>query len=256
MRAGGRERRRRTPSPGSPPPPRWRGRAADRSWRRRAGGRRRSSSSCISEAPRRVDVRRSQKTFLSPPKNPWRAELRGEHADAGAVAQHVVVAEHVDDVEPRLHLAEGGQGEPAASDADVEPLIGRVRRVVRVHDAPPQAAARDEVDADARAPPEIGSACGCRDELAVVGDDVVLLDVRKSSAEKSACDEAMPFAHCRAAARFPYPVNPADDVGAGQLDAVRCSRPVVERREERPARRTGPRRAGSRPACSRRRGRP
>src|ERR1700737_5616014 len=65
-----------------------------------------------------------------------RSELSGEDPDAGAVAQHVVLAEHVDHVEARLHRPDRGQGE-ALGDPEVELLVGRVGRVVRVaHGAP------------------------------------------------------------------------------------------------------------------------
>src|SRR5215470_13709470 len=61
------------------------------------------------------------------------SELLGKDTDAGAVAQHVVVAEHVDPVEAHLERAEGRQGE-ALGQADVELLIRRVGGVVRVLD--------------------------------------------------------------------------------------------------------------------------
>src|ERR1700730_13141389 len=62
-----------------------------------------------------------------------RPELPGEDPDARPVAQHVVLAEHVDHVEARLHRPDRGQVE-ALGDAEVELLVGRGGGVVRVAD--------------------------------------------------------------------------------------------------------------------------
>src|SRR5258708_14077408 len=83
-----------------------------------------------------------------------RPELSGEDPDAGAVAQHVVLAEHVDDVEARLHRPDRGPRE-ALGDPEVELLVGRVGRVVRVAHGAPQPAADQQVEAHPGLAPEI-----------------------------------------------------------------------------------------------------
>src|SRR5262249_22640162 len=122
VRGGGRGAgpawRRDTPSRGSP---RWRRRpapSAGRWWRRPCGW------------PRRGRGGRASEDLLDPAEEAaGRAELLGEDTDAGAVAQHVVVVQHVDDVEARLHLADARQGE-ALGQAEVDLLVRWVRRVV------------------------------------------------------------------------------------------------------------------------------
>src|SRR5262249_29185435 len=115
--------------------------------------------------------------LLQPSKeSPRRPELLGEDAYARPVAEQVVLAEYVHHVEPRLHLAEGGQLE-AVGDTEVELLIRRIARVVRVPDRAPQAAADQQVEAEPRAMPQVAETGRRGDELAVVSHDVVLVDV-------------------------------------------------------------------------------
>src|SRR5262249_29507135 len=119
----------------------------------------------------------SEQLLDSPEKPPGRPELLGKNADTGPVAQDIVVPKHVDHVEPGLQRADDRQGE-SMGQADVALLVRRVRRIVRVADASPEATAGDHVDARAGTAPEKAHAATSRDELAVVGDDVVVLDVR------------------------------------------------------------------------------
>src|SRR5262249_29730795 len=111
--------------------------------------------------------------FLPEPaeKSPRRAELFREDAYARPVAEDIVLTEHVDHVEPRLHRADGGQLDPVG-DAEVELLVGRIRRVVRMPHRASQPAAGEQIEAEARAAPSIAESRRGRDELAVIGDDV------------------------------------------------------------------------------------
>src|SRR5262249_17291118 len=85
-------------------------------------------------------------------ESPRRAELLREDAHAGSVAKDIVLTEDVDHVEPRLHLADGGQLEPMA-DAEVELLVGRIGRVIRVSHRASQTAAGDQGGPGARGAP-------------------------------------------------------------------------------------------------------
>ena len=80
----------------------------------------------------------SEQLLEAPEKPTGRPELLGEDADTGVVAQHVVVPEHVDHVDPGLHRADERQREPMGQ-ADIDLLVRRVRRIVRVADASPEA---------------------------------------------------------------------------------------------------------------------
>src|SRR5499425_3644412 len=86
------------------------------------------------------DDGKESKLLLEPAEETARRpELLGEDADARPVAQHVVLTEQVDHVEPRLYLADRRQLEPLR-DAEVELLVGRIGGVVRVAAGPPQPA--------------------------------------------------------------------------------------------------------------------
>src|SRR5262249_9081922 len=89
------------------------------------------------EPRRRNDVsvtREVSELFLQAPEDSSRrAELLREDSHAGTVAEHVVLAQHIDDIEPGFHLAQAPQLE-SMRDAEVDLLVRRVARVVRVPD--------------------------------------------------------------------------------------------------------------------------
>src|SRR5215470_8880653 len=116
-----------------------------------------------------LGLRRLELFFEPAEESPRRAELLREDPHAGAVAKDIVLTENVDHVESRLHLAEARQLETVA-DSEVELLVRRIGRVVRVSHRASQTAAGEKVDAEARGAPAIAESRRGRDELAVVRD--------------------------------------------------------------------------------------
>src|SRR5260370_22302655 len=130
--------------------------------------------SCIGDAPFLVFLEFLLESAVKRATGP---ELRREHAEARAVPDLVLLIPQVEDVEPRLHLADAREGE-VLGDPEVRSLVGIDRRIVHMPDGAPEAAAGREIQAESRARPgpAIRGPGGGGDELVVVGVDVVILD--------------------------------------------------------------------------------
>src|SRR5438132_11689751 len=104
-------------------------------------------------------------------------ELLREDPEARPITDDVLLIPHVEDVEPRLHLADPRQGE-WLRDPDVGGLVRLDRRVVRVDDGASQPTAGKKVEAGHRSErhPAIRGPRGGGNELIVVGVDVVVLN--------------------------------------------------------------------------------
>src|SRR5579862_704347 len=111
-----------------------------------------------------------------------RTPLRGADADAGAVADFVLLIEQVDDVEPRREPADIVDRERVAHaeiDLRVAGQVGAVRNglAVRQHQIGPEAGSVQGVDAESRVLPAVRNAARCGERLLVIEMDVVVGDV-------------------------------------------------------------------------------
>src|SRR5258708_37433256 len=157
-------------------------------------------------------------------------ELGREDPEPGPVPELVLLVPEVNDVEAGGHLPDRRQGE-ALLDPDVGLLVRWDRRVVRVHDGAPQAAAGEEVQAEARVRrrQEVRGPRGGGDELVVIGVNEVVVGGGEVVRPEEGLSGLAALAPLLGRGQVTVGGEAAEDVRRAELDPVIVAPLVVER---------------------------